>query len=467
MADSRKCILWTSNPSILPKRLWGRMEGLGFRVLVSEDKDDLCHMIERTRPSLWVGQANGGKPANFSELRQVRASFPHLPVLITSASPSIEEAMEAVRSGASEYVPEGADEEKLQAILEGLITAPCPYSNENALPPPRRPRDSGWDPIARNSEMKRILALASRIAPTSSTVLIQGESGTGKEVLARFIHARSNRSSGPFVAVNCAALPETLLESELFGHEKGAFTGAVGRKKGKFELADTGTILLDEISEMAPAVQAKLLRVLQEREVDRVGGQSPVRVDVRVLATTNRDLQAHVTEGNFRQDLFYRLNVVPILIPPLRSRPDDIGALARHFLEQTAARNGLPRKGLPPKSEEMLKRMPWPGNVRELENLMERTTLLVDGEDVQPADLEFLVDLRGASPPESAPRDNGEVMTLREVEKSMIFRALDTHQGNRTRASEVLGISVRTLRNKLQEYRKENQAPGPGKQSIS
>jgi two-component system response regulator FlrC len=303
--------------------------------------------------------------------------------------------------------------------------------------------------------MRRILDLAARIARTKSTVLIQGESGTGKEVIARYIHDSSDRSSGPFVGVNCAALPESLLESELFGHEKGAFTGAAARKKGKFELADGGTLLLDEISEAAISIQAKLLRVLQEREVDRVGGQGPVAVDVRVIATTNRDLQAEVRRGTFRQDLFYRLNVVPLILPPLRRRPDDIAPLAEHFLRETAHTNNLPLKTLSPRAIEMLRRMPWTGNVRELENIMERATLLLDSEEISPEDLALLTDVGAENGPGAGADAAGGPMPLKEMERRMIYKALEENQGNRTRASKVLGISVRTLRNKLNEYERE------------
>jgi len=453
MPESHNNILWTANRIPLPKGLWDRIEALGYRVVIGEAAEGLLETIERTRPGVWVGQVNGG--GELAVLQEVRSAFPSMPVILASARPTIEEATEAIRMGATEYLPENVDAERLWAILENTL---CMPGVRAPLDPPAsisRRSTARKRPVAVHPEMTGIIELAARIAPSRSTVLIQGESGTGKEVIARFIHESGRRNAGPFVAVNCAALPENLLESELFGHEKGAFTGAVGRKKGKFELADGGTLLLDEISEMAVSVQAKLLRVLQEREVDRVGGQAPVAVDVRVIATTNRDLEKEVREGTFRQDLFYRLNVVPLRLPPLRRRTDDIPVLAGQFLRETAALNGLPSKTLSTEAEGRLRRMPWPGNVRELENLMERAVLLVDGDVVRPEDLDFLARLGGNRPAETGPETGEALLPLREMEKRMIFRALDDHQGNRTRASKVLGISVRTLRNKLNEYQKE------------
>jgi two-component system response regulator FlrC len=452
-ATHHSSILWTADRVALPKALWNRIESLGHRVVIAQPKEDIMDVIERTRPGLWVGQING--EGGLGVLREVRSAFPGMPVILASARPTIEEATEAIRLGAADYLPEHVDEERLWAVLEAALRTPGAPAPKGAGVPLVRRTTARTRPVAVHPEMVATVDLASRIAPSRSTVLIQGESGTGKEVIARFVHENSGRSAGPFVAVNCAALPENLLESELFGHEKGAFTGAVGRKKGKFELANGGTLLLDEISEMAVSVQAKLLRVLQEREVDRVGGQTPVTVDVRVIATTNRDLEKEVREGTFRQDLFYRLAVVPLRLPPLRKRPDDIPRLAERFLDETAALNGLPAKRLSPETESRLRQMPWPGNVRELENLMERAVLLVDGDVVHPRDLDFLAGLGGGEAVGALKEEPDSVLPLREMEKRMIFRALDDHQGNRTRASKVLGISVRTLRNKLNEYQRE------------
>jgi two-component system response regulator FlrC len=285
--------------------------------------------------------------------------------------------------------------------------------------------------------MQRLLQMAKAVADSRATVLVSGESGTGKELFARYLHENSGRAGAPFVAVNCASLPDGLLESELFGHEKGAFTGAIAKKPGKFELAQGGTILLDEISEMAPALQAKLLRVLQEGEIDRVGGKRPVPVDVRVVATTNRDLKAHIEKGDFREDLFYRLNVIPLKVPPLRERPGDILLLAEHFLVRYAAENRKAGLRLGQDARRLIAAHPWPGNVRELQNTMERAVLLSQGEEITPAALLFDDQM---PPPEALAAavlnppgtsdEAGLPPTLRDAEKMLIMRALDHTEGN-------------------------------------
>jgi two-component system response regulator FlrC len=306
--------------------------------------------------------------------------------------------------------------------------------------------------------MVRLLSTIEGVATSQATVLINGESGTGKELLARFIHSRSPRAHRPFIAVNCAALPDGLLESELFGHERGAFTGALIRKIGKFEMAHTGTLLLDEISEMNLGLQAKLLRVLQEREVDRVGGRDPVPVNIRVIATTNRTLYREVEQGRFREDLYYRLNVFPITVPPLRERLVDIPLLARHFASTAATRNGLAQPVLSEGALAHLQRLTWKGNVRELENVMERALLLAGHGPILPEHCP--VEMRdGAVPPVAmAPAipqpANG---SLWEMERELIFKTLARVKDNRTHAAKELGISIRTLRNKLREYRDTGQ----------
>jgi DNA-binding NtrC family response regulator len=321
------------------------------------------------------------------------------------------------------------------------------------------------------------------LAKADASLLITGESGTGKEVLARHIHARSKRARGPFVALNCAALPETLLESELFGHEKGAFSGAVAARKGKFEQAEGGTLLLDEIGEMDPRLQAKLLRVIQEKEVDRLGGTAPVKVDVRLLAATHRDLAAEVANGRFREDLFFRLNVLALHIPPLRDRTADILPLAAHFAARYAQANGLPSRSLSPAAVAALLAHPWPGNVRELENCLHRAVLLAEG-SIGPEAIELIRPRRAPDPvaadapptpaPTPSPIQPGRVAALvgrkmEEVEQELIIETLSHCLGNRTRAAEILGISIRTLRNKLMEYRTAGIAvpPAPGQAVIA
>ena len=416
--------------------------------MLAEINGDPLERIRKTSPCLWVGRMDGRSEEELNILGNIRSSFHDLPIILLSANPNVDMAVKAIKLGVHDYMPKGASSERLLLTVEGALKHPAGLEV-------RRPV-SAWEdggrhnPIAVDPVMLKLIALAKKIARSRTTVLIQGESGTGKEVIARFIHQTSERHQGPFVAVNCAALPETLLESELFGHERGAFTGAVSRKKGKFELANGGTLLLDEISETAVSIQAKLLRVLQEREIDRVGGQFAVPVDARVIATTNRDLEAETREGRFRLDLFYRLNVVPLHLPPLRERVDDIAPLANFFLKTHCSFNQVPVKKLALNAEHFLHQRPWPGNVRELENLMERATLLIDTNSIRREDLEAISMPDAKSDSREAPIKH--VLPLKDMEKKMIFRALNDYKGNRTHAAKVLGISVRTLRNKLHEY---------------
>jgi DNA-binding NtrC family response regulator len=444
-------ILWSGAEGTLTRPLWDQLRRMGFKVLLQNGVSDSLEKIATLSPGLWVKGIQGDGDGSFTLVRSVKDRCPELPVVIVDQKPTIEQGVMAIKSGASDYLPSNVSPDHFVAVLERALAYPVASAGKGRPRPGRSP--AAHRVIAADVRMVQILKLAQKIAPKRTTVLVQGESGTGKEVLARFIHQESDRRDGPFVAVNCAALPETLLESELFGHEKGAFTGAVSQKKGKFELAHGGTLLLDEISEMDLSLQAKLLRVLQEREIDRVGSQAPVAVDVRVIATTNRDLEAETQAGRFRLDLYYRLNVVPLHLPPLRERAEDIVPLARFFLEKHAALNHEPLKVLSPETERTLKEMDWPGNVRELENLIERAVLLVEGEVIHERDLRTMT-----GPEKEPPALNGfdlKVVPLREMEKQLIFRALKDHQGNRTHAAEILGISVRTLRNKLSEYRND------------
>ncbi|BDL41498.1 hypothetical protein MSPGM_40880 [Methylorubrum sp. GM97] len=318
--------------------------------------------------------------------------------------------------------------------------------------------------IWRDPSMERVVRLAEQVARSEASVLITGESGTGKEVLARHVHAKSNRAGRPFVSVNCAAIPEALLESELFGHEKGAFTGAVARRIGRFEEANGGTLLLDEISEMDVRLQSKLLRALQERVIDRVGGAAPVKVDIRVLATSNRNLADEVKKGTFREDLYYRLNVVHLRLPALRERLADILELTAHFARKYAELNGLPLRPLAREAQALVARNPWPGNVRELENTIHRAVLLAQGAEIGPEAIlspegESLAAPTAASGPVERAASAAEAATrglvgrtVADVERDLILDTLDHCLGNRTHAARILGISIRTLRNKLNEY---------------
>jgi DNA-binding NtrC family response regulator len=372
-------------------------------------------------------------------LHHVRRTKPALPVIVLSAHGTVPAAVDAIKAGACDFLQKPFSHEALDEILNKHVVAG--FS-------PRSCAESA-DIITQNPTMQSLLDQAAQAAKTNATILVQAESGTGKELLARWIHKNSAKHNGPFVAVNCAALPENLLESELFGYEKGAFTGATNFKPGKFELAQNGTILLDEIGEMAPLLQAKLLRVLQEQEVDRVGGRRPIPINVRVIATTNKDLRKLIARGQFREDLYFRLNVVPLRVPPLRDRKDDIAVLAAYFMKKYG---GTAEGSIDTETLELLERYGWPGNVRELENVIHRSFALRGRLKVLPADLFD----HSIETPESNPTQAGQ--SVGEMERKLIMSTLEQTNGNRTHAAKLLGISLRTLRNKLREYRVEEAA---------
>jgi DNA-binding NtrC family response regulator len=375
---------------------------------------------------------------------RLNAEHIHVPIVACGVTNDARAAVNAIHAGAKEYIPLPPDPDLIAAVLAAVA-------------------EDTREMIYRDDSMAKVVKLAQQIAGSDASVLITGESGTGKEVLARFVHGRSNRSKRPFITVNCAAIPENLLESELFGHEKGAFTGAVARRIGKFEEANGGTLLLDEISEMEVRLQAKLLRAIQERVIDRVGGNRPVPVDIRIIATSNRNLTETVREGKFREDLLFRLNVVNLKVPPLRERPADIGELAHHFIRKYSQANGLPLRPLSAEARRALSTNRWPGNVRELENTLHRAVLLSSGAEIGvdgilSPDGARLDQVRGtdvaahaASAAEQVTR-NLVGRTVAEVERDLILETLKHCLGNRTHAANILGISIRTLRNKLNEY---------------
>lgn len=369
----------------------------------------------------------------------VRRKWSTIPVILMSAFGTVEGAVEAMKSGAFDYLVKPFAEDALLTTLQKAL------NHKKAEPLIKR---SGQKQIVTEDPgMKKMLKMAEVVAASQASVLIQAESGTGKELLARFIHDRSPRAHRPFVAINCAAVPEALLESELFGYEKGAFTGASAKKAGRFELAHMGTLLLDEVSEMHYSLQAKLLRVLQEREVDILGSKSTLPINIRVIATTNRPLLNEVKAGRFREDLYYRLNVFPLSIPPLRERVGDIPTLTEHFVKLGALKNGKATPYITPEALLALKSMPWPGNVREFENIIERALLLAEDGVITRDHLLFPE--TGQDPAEAA---QSPVTTVWEAERSLILDTLTQVSGNRTHAARILGISIRTLRNKLKEY---------------
>jgi len=376
-------------------------------------------------------------------LQQVRRTRPSLPVIVLSAYGTVPTAVDAMKAGATDFLLKPFSHTSLDDILNQHVAA----GGGPVTPSPRSSGESA-DIITQNSVMLSLLDQAAQAAKTNATILVQAESGTGKELLARWIHKNSSNHNGPFVAVNCAALPENLLESELFGYEKGAFTGANNFKPGKFELAQNGTMLLDEIGEMAPLLQAKLLRVLQEQEVDRIGAKRPIPIRVRVIATTNKDLKKLIARGQFREDLFFRLNVVPLRVPPLRDRKDDIAVLTQHFVKKYGGNPGQPDA----ETVELLQRYGWPGNVRELENIIHRSFALRGRLKITPADLFD----QSVESPEAPALQAGQ--SVGEMERKLIMTTLEQTNGNRTHAARLLGISLRTLRNKLREYRVEEAA---------
>jgi two-component system, response regulator FlrC len=380
----------------------------------------------------------------------------NVPVVSCGIGTDADAAVEAIRQGAREYIPLPPDPELIAAVLEAVA------AESNTI-------------IHRDPAMKAVISLADQIAPSEASVMITGESGTGKELMARHVHMKSKRATKNFVAVNCAAIPENLLESELFGHEKGSFTGAIARRIGKFEEADGGTLLLDEISELHPRLQAKLLRAVQEREIDRVGGNKAIKVDVRLLATSNRNLEQSVRDGDFREDLFFRLNVVNLRVPALRDRPQDIELLANYFADKYSEANGVARKEIGADAMHQLRVHQWPGNVRELENTMHRSVLLSQGNEL--AIDAVMLSLAGSTmqvssgasdaQPAAVPQqtDMGSFVgrTVAEVERDLIIDTLQHCLGNRTHAANILGISIRTLRNKLKLYTEDGRAvPMPG-----
>ena len=387
-------------------------------------------------------------------LKDVNQHAPRLPAVITAANADAAEAVKSIQMGAAEYLVKPIDGLHIETLVAKYVQD---RSLSQHIPraeiQPSKAKNAD-EIITGDKEVLGLIDLAGRIASSLATVLIQGESGTGKEVLARFIHRQGARADQPYVAVNCAALPETLAESELFGHEKGAFTGAFARNLGKFELAHGGTLVLDEISELPLALQAKLLRALQEKQIDRVGGNRPVDIDVRVIAISNLNLKTAVAQGTFRQDLFYRINVVPFNLPALRQRPGDSILLAEHFAAKFATLNGSNPMSLSAATMQMIQNYAWPGNVRELQNAIERAVLICPSSTIEPKDL----CLEATEITERADTGLMAGMTVKQMEQRLIENTLKELNGNRTHAARMLGISIRTLRNKLNEYKQRQEA---------
>lgn len=410
-----------------------RREGYSITTAGSA-REAMCRLREKYY-HLVITDMRMPEMTGFDLLKKVKASTPQTPVVLLTAYGTVQNAVDAMKQGAFDYLLKPFSSESLERVVRRALHSA-----------PDRAAGQSYEIVTQDPAFSATLDRARQAAASSATVLVEAESGTGKELLARMVHEMSPRAAGPFIAVNCAALPENLLESELFGFEKGAFTGAMVSKPGKFEMAHRGTLLLDEIGEMAPILQAKLLRVLQEHEVDRVGGKEPVRIDVRVIATTNRDLGGLVKSGGFREDLYYRLNVIRLSIPPLRQRNGDIPLLADFFCRRYGKAFGKSGVRCSESALESLMSHAWPGNVRELENAIQRAVALSAGTIIETGDF----CMAGAAAQEESSPVAGT--TMREMERQLIQKTLENTGGNRTHAARLLGISLRTLRNKLNEF---------------
>jgi len=423
----------------------------GYEVTQAEDGQAAISAIEDRFYDLVIMDIRMPNVDGIQALQKIKQISPDIPVIIMTAYASVGTAVDALKSSAYDYLIKPLDIEELKILVAKALHHHQLEQENIYLKERLNDRFDFSNIIGHSPAMKKLFETMALVAPSEATVIIVGESGTGKELIANAIHQNSPRKDRPFIKVNCAALPETLLESELFGHEKGAFTGAIARKQGRFQLAHKSSIFLDEIAEMAPATQAKILRVLQEREFEPVGSTQTIKVDTRVIAATNKNLEEEIREGRFREDLYYRLNVVTVDVPPLHLRREDIPILADFFLKPYAEKNRRLIKGFTPRATDLLMRYDWPGNVRELENIIERAVIMARGEMITP--LEFPIDLQNLDEELKDSRiDLTPGRSLKEVEKVMILRTLEEAGGNRTHAARILGISRRTLQLKLKEY---------------
>ena len=423
----------------------------GYEIREAADGNQALKAVEEKFHDLILMDIRMPGPSGIESLQKIKDISPGIPIIIMTAYASVNTAIDALKSGAYDYLTKPLDIEELKILVAKALRFQKLEQENMYLKEQLNDRFDFSKIIGRSPAMKQLFETLALVAPSEATVLIVGESGTGKELIANAIHQNSARAQRPFIKVNCAALPETLLESELFGHEKGAFTGAAARRQGRFQLAHNSSILLDEIGEMSPTTQAKILRVLQEREFEPIGSTQTIKVDTRVIAATNKNLEEEIRQGRFREDLYYRINVVTIAVPPLRERHEDIPLLADFFLKRFVEKNRRVIKGFTPRAMDLLMRHEWSGNVRELENVVERAVIMARGEMITP--LEFPENLKELDVELKEPNLNLSAgRSLKEVEKEMILRTLDETGGNRTHAAEILGISRRTLQLKLKEY---------------
>jgi DNA-binding NtrC family response regulator len=430
----------------------------GFVTDAAANGEDALKLITSFRPAIVVTDMVMPKMDGLSLLKALKDDADQLKVILLTAQGSVETAVEALKDGAADYLTKPVDTQKLRLLLESIAELNAQKRENEALRRQLRDKGSFGSIVGNSPKMRKIYQVIEQAAPTPASVLIIGESGTGKELVAQTIHQLSPRAEAPFVAINCAAIPETLLESEIFGHERGSFTGAIERRAGCFELADRGTLFLDEIAEMVPVTQVKLLRVLQERRFRRLGGRVEQEVDVRVIAATNVDPIDAIRVGKLRDDLYYRLNVFTIELPPLRERKDDLPLIIQAFLDEFNVRDRRHVKAVMPEAMRMLELYDWPGNVRELRNVIERATILARGDFIEPSHLPRFG--APARPIEPAPVSGVTIapgMTVDEAERKLIIATLEASGNNKTRAAEMLGISLKTLHNKLNRMKQTTQ----------
>jgi len=449
-------ILIVDDEKIMRDLLEETIKRMGFPTDTADDGSVAIQKIKSNKYDLIITDLKMPKVSGMEVLKTAKAEIPDAAVVILTAYGTIENAVKAVKLGAYDYMTK--DERFNPDLIEMVVKKVFSFmelKEENKYLKEEISSKYRFDNIiGKSSNMLKIFDILRSVSDSSATVFIQGGSGTGKELIARALHYNSSRHNRAFIKTNCAALPEGLMESELFGHEKGAFTGAIKTRFGRFEVANEGTLLLDEISEMSPALQAKLLRVLQEKEFERVGDTKPIKVDVRIIATTNKDIKEEIKKGTFREDLYYRLNVIPIHIPSLKERKKDIPILVEHFINKYNQEHERNITGISSEAIELLMRLDWPGNVRELENRVERAVIMAKQEVLEPMHFIFEGDSFDALKDFESEDTN---VTLREMEKQLIFRTLKGFNNNRTKTAEILGISVRTLRNKLNEYKEKGE----------
>jgi DNA-binding NtrC family response regulator len=448
-------VLVVDDKQMMRDSVGATLQRVGFQVIAAPDGASALALLGRHRPAVVLTDLKMPEMDGLALLERLRQADDQLPVVLMTAYGSVDAAVRAMKAGAFDFIQKPFEGDQLVLTVRRAVEHRRLTQENAALRSNARGFDGAPALVGRSPAMRQLAQTIQQVAHSQGTVLVSGESGTGKEVVARTIHAHSPRRERVMLCLNCAALSSSLLESELFGHERGAFTGADQLRKGRFELADGGTLLLDEISEIGPNLQAKLLRVLQERQFERVGSSLTLSIDVRVIATTNRELVPCVAEGTFRQDLYYRLNVLPIVLPPLRHRLEDVPLLAEHFLTQTALREGREPKHFDAEAVALMQQYSWPGNVRELQNLCERASVLTRGGVITAATMQpWLIAPRFEDPAASGPSVSAR--SLADLEREQVLRTLSQYSGNRTRAAEALGIGLRTLGLKLKKWKEQN-----------